>query len=79
MQGPETSCGQVMRTEVPYANDRTPLAEALKRLQAAQVSAIVILNDAGEPVGLINYENIGEMLMVRDAVDSSGFFARLHG
>jgi Zn-dependent protease len=64
---PATSVLDVMTRDLPTIRDWQPLEPALALLNGAKAPALLVLNEAQQLVGLITPENIGEMMMVRNA------------
>ncbi|MBB5575917.1 MULTISPECIES: site-2 protease family protein [Rhizobium] len=75
-QGPKTPVAQAMRSDIPEIGYRAPLKEGLGRMREEDASVVAVVDDAGLLCGLINYETIGEILMVRSA--ASGDFKLGH-
>jgi Zn-dependent protease len=76
-QGPKTPIMQVMRSDFPAIDNNTPLVEGLRRMREENVPVIAVIGNAGSLVGLINYETIGEILMVRAAAAKDFKFGNL--
>ena len=53
-----------MRSDIPVVRDRQPLEDALRLMQEKQLPAVGVTDAAGQLVGLITPENVGEMMMV---------------
>ncbi|NJL50839.1 MAG: site-2 protease family protein [Blastochloris sp.] len=53
--------------EVPTAQEREPLAQALQRLRTSHAPALGVVDADNKLVGLITPENVGEMMLVRAA------------
>jgi stage IV sporulation protein FB len=64
---PATPVLDVMTRDLPTIRDWQPLEPALALLNGAKAPALLVLNEAQQLVGLITPENIGEMMMVRNA------------
>jgi CBS domain-containing protein len=64
-EGRDAPVSEVMRTDVPTIHFRKSLEEALRSMQAGQAPAVAVVDTAGQLMGLITPENIGEMMMVR--------------
>lgn len=75
-QGPKTPVAQAMRSDIPEIGYRAPLKEGLGRMREEDAPVVAVVDDAGLLCGLINYETIGEILMVRSA--ASGDFKLGH-
>jgi len=63
----------VMQRDVPVISYRRTLDEAFKLLQEKAVPAVGVVDANGRLVGLITSETVGEMLMVRDAMQGFRF------
>ena len=64
---PATPVLDVMTRDLPTIRDWQPLEPALALLNSAKAPALLVLNEAQQLVGLITPENVGEMMMVRNA------------
>ncbi|RRH90057.1 CBS domain-containing protein [Mesorhizobium tamadayense] len=78
-KGPAASVANAMRTDIPKIHYRKRLEEGLRLMQNTNVPAVAVMDNAERLVGLITYENIGEMLMVRSAVSDVFRFGHLRG
>jgi stage IV sporulation protein FB len=65
-----------MARDLPSIRDWQPLEPALAMLNQAKAPALLVLNEAGQLVGLVTPENIGEMMMVRNVRPDYRFRAR---
>jgi stage IV sporulation protein FB len=65
--GPSTSVIEAMIADVPTISSMSRLEEALKLLQRPNTPAIGIVDWDGRLVGYVTPENIGELMMVRNA------------
>jgi Zn-dependent protease/CBS domain-containing protein len=75
--GPGAPVASAMRTDIPSIHSRRSLSEGLRMMQQKSVPAIAVTDGAGHLVGLMTYETIGEMMMVRAAVPEGFRFGRL--
>jgi Zn-dependent protease/CBS domain-containing protein len=75
--GPGAPVASAMRTDIPSIHSRRSLSEGLRMMQQKSVPAIAVTDRAGHLVGLMTYETIGEMMMVRAAVPEGFRFGRL--
>lgn len=66
--GSDTPVMEVMVRDIPQVRADGSLEEPLKALQGGQTPAVGVVDGTGRLVGYINRENIGELLMVRSAV-----------
>jgi stage IV sporulation protein FB len=64
--GPGTPVIEVMKTDVPTVPIRARLEAALKRMQEG-APAVGVIGPNGNLVGYVTSENIGELMMVKDA------------
>ena len=71
--GPLVPIADVMQRDVPVISYRRTLDEAFKLLQEKAVPAVGVVDANGRLVGLITSETVGEMLMVRDAMQGFRF------
>ena len=78
-KGPAAPVVGAMRTDIPRIHYRKSLEESLRLMQQANVPAVAVEDNAGRLVGLLTYETIGEMLMVRSAVPDAFRFGHLRG
>ena len=69
--GPETPVTDVMNTDFPAVHPETPFEHAFALMQKRDSAALPVTDDVGKLVGLFTLENVGEMLMVRNAIASS--------
>ncbi|SFO54975.1 Zn-dependent protease (includes SpoIVFB) [Mesorhizobium sp. NFR06] len=76
-KGPAASVANAIRTDIPKIHYRKRLEEGLRLMRNANVPAVAVMDNADRLVGLITYENIGEMLMVRSAVPGAFRFGHL--
>lgn len=67
--GRETPVMEVMARDVPVVRADGMLDQALKSLQSGRAPVIGVADAGGRLVGYINRENIGELMMVRSAVE----------
>jgi stage IV sporulation protein FB len=65
--GPGRPVIEVMARDVPTVGARTPLETALATLNRTGAAAVLVLDDEGRLVGLLTPENVGEMMLVRNA------------
>jgi Zn-dependent protease/CBS domain-containing protein len=75
--GPGAPVASAMRTDIPSIHSRRSLSEGLRMMQQKNVPAIAVTDGASRLVGLMTYETIGEMMMVRAAVPEGFRFGRL--
>jgi len=66
-RGAESPVGEALRRDGQYAEANEPLEETVARMRAHGRSALPVLR-SGRLVGLITLENIGDVLLVRDAL-----------
>lgn len=69
--GPGTLVTEVMNTDFPVINPRTPFGEAVEMMQQRECSVLPVTDGEGRLVGLFTLENVGEMLMVKNAIAES--------
>ncbi|MBD9572995.1 site-2 protease family protein [Ensifer adhaerens] len=69
-RGAGASVSDVMRRDIPALDEKSPIDFSLKLMQEAQASAIPIVDSSERVVGLMNYETIGELMMLRYADES---------
>lgn len=69
-RGAGASVSDVMRRDIPALDEKSPIDMSLKLMQEAQASAIPIVDSSERVVGLINYETIGELIMLHYADES---------
>ncbi len=65
--GAQQRVGDVMRRDHEYAEAGEPLEEVVARMRASGRSALPVLS-RGELAGLLTLENVGDLLMLRDAL-----------
>lgn len=71
--GVNTPVRSVMRVDIPSINERTPVGESLRIMQSRNAPAAAVVDSQRRLVGMMNYETIGEMLMLRTAVEDFRF------
>jgi len=69
--GTEASVGSVVATDSEYADASEPLEEAIQRMREHGRSALPVLL-YGQLVGLLTLENVGDLLIVRNALRRRG-------
>ncbi|CAN7699082.1 site-2 protease family protein [Pararhizobium sp. LjRoot238] len=72
-KGVNTPVRSVMRVDIPSINERTPVDESLRIMQSRNAPAAAVVDNHRRLVGMMNYETIGEMLMLRTAVEDFRF------
>jgi len=77
--GPSAPVAGAMRTDIPRIHRRKCLDESLRLMQEDGVPAVAVVDSADRLVGLMTHETIGEMLMVRTAVEDGFRFGGLRG
>ncbi|CAA9313075.1 MAG: Putative zinc metalloprotease MJ0392 [uncultured Microvirga sp.] len=65
--GPGTPVGTVMTRDIPGVGHWHPLENALRALTQSKAPALTVVDDDGRLVGLLTPENVGEMMLVRQA------------
>ena len=65
--GPSAPVGRFMRTDFKTAAPNEMLDRAVSRLQEGDCPVLPVL-DAGRLVGLLTAENVGELVMIREAI-----------
>lgn len=75
--GPDAPVASAMRTDIPSIHQRRSLSEGLRMMQQKNVPAIAVTDRTDRLVGLMTYETVGEMMMVRAAVPEGFRFGRL--
>jgi CBS domain-containing protein len=68
--GPDQAVANVMRPDCPLVDEGEPLETAFLRLQETECSTLPVAR-RGQLVGVITLENVGEWLMVENAVKPS--------
>jgi stage IV sporulation protein FB len=66
--GPDACVADVMTSPIPTVSHRACLEEAFRILQEKATPTVGVVDANGQLVGLVTFETIGEMLMVRDAL-----------
>lgn len=67
--GRDAPATEHMSSDIPAVGDRDTLEAALKMLQRQQRPAVAVTDRNGKLVGYITSENLGELMMVRAAVE----------
>jgi CBS domain-containing protein len=68
--GPMAPVGLAMRSDFSAADPREMLESVLPRLESSGARSVVVLR-AGEVVGLVTTESIGEFVMMKAAIDKA--------
>ncbi|PLU48530.1 CBS domain-containing protein [Sinorhizobium medicae] len=63
--GPNALVRTVMRTDIPWVYEETGLGDSLRVMQTTGAPAAAVVSRSQHPVGIMNYETVGEMLMLR--------------
>ena len=71
LSGPGAPVLGVMREDFPTVDPRMPFDEAFRLMQQHASTVLPVTDGDGKLVGLFTMENIGEMLMVRNAIAES--------
>ncbi len=71
--GPRTPVRSVMRVDIPMIAGDTPINESLRIMQIASAPAVAVIDHERRLVGLMNFETVGELLMLRAAVEDFRF------
>ena len=66
--GPETPVSEVMITGLPTLVPHMSLDHAFSKIREANVSALPVVDNAGQLVGLFTTENVSELIMVQSAL-----------
>jgi CBS domain-containing protein len=69
--GAEARVGDAVRRDTEYAAEDEPLDLALRRMRASGRPALPVLR-AGSLVGLLTLDNVGDLLLVREALRRHG-------
>ncbi|MBK5571868.1 hypothetical protein [Ensifer sp. SSB1] len=56
-----------MRRDIPIVDERSHIEVILRLMQDANAPAATVVDRSHRVVGLMNYETIGELLMLRNA------------
>jgi Zn-dependent protease/CBS domain-containing protein len=73
INGVNTPVRSAMRLDIPSIDERTPVDESLRIMQSRNAPAAAVVDSHRRLVGMMNYETIGEMLMLRTAVEDFRF------
>lgn len=57
----------VMRRDIPTIDEQSPIDAGLRLMQEASAPAVAVIDGSHRIVGIMNYETIGELLMLRNA------------
>jgi len=66
--GPETPVSDVMLTGLPTLVPHMSLDHAFSKLKEANVTALPVVDNAGQLIGLFTTENVSELIMVQSAL-----------
>ncbi|HEX8310966.1 MAG TPA: site-2 protease family protein [Chthoniobacteraceae bacterium] len=69
--GPETPVADVMRVDVPSVHYAMHFDRAFAVMQESGSPALPVLDSAGRLIGLFTTENVGELMMVKSALDKN--------
>lgn len=67
-RGPQSTVEEAMTPRVPALHPGLAFEDAVQRLRASGIPALPVLDDAGRLVGLLNQENVAELVLVRRAI-----------
>ncbi len=70
--GLEAPAADFMRRDIPTIPYYAPFEEAFELMEKCECPALPVVDRQGRLVGLITPENVGELLMVRSALDKRG-------
>jgi stage IV sporulation protein FB len=65
--GPQTPVMDVMERDVPTVTQRSPLSDAVGKLQSGKLRVVGVTDDAGRIVGILTMENLAEYMLVQRA------------
>src|ERR1700688_1522684 len=66
--GPETPVSDVMITRLPTLVPQMSLDHAFSKIKETNVTALPVVNNAGQLIGLFTTENVSELIMVQSAL-----------
>ena len=66
--GPETPVSDVMITGLPTLVPQMSLDHAFSKIKETNVTALPVVNNAGQLIGLFTTENVSELIMVQSAL-----------
>src|SRR3984957_19534435 len=66
--GPEMLVSEVMVTGLPTIAPQMSLEHAFSKIKEANVSALPVVDNAGQLIGLFTMENVSELIMVQSAL-----------
>jgi Zn-dependent protease/CBS domain-containing protein len=69
--GPETPVNDVMLTGLPTLVPHMSLDRAFSKMKEANVTALPVVDNAGQLIGLFTTENVSELIMVQSALKKS--------
>lgn len=69
--GTSGSVLEVMRKDFPVVHPGTPFDKAFQLMQQNETTVLPVMDEDGRLAGLLTMENIGELLMVRNAIANS--------
>jgi Zn-dependent protease/CBS domain-containing protein len=73
--GPETPVNDVMLTGLPTLVPHMSLDHAFSKIKEANVTALPVVDNAGQLIGLFTTENVSELIMVQSALKKSRRFS----
>ncbi len=69
--GPDQRVGDVMTRSIALADPREMLVHAMARLRDHEGSTLMVVDHANRLVGMLTAENVGELMMLREALATS--------
>ena len=66
-KGPDAPVSDVIRTDIPTIHYRSSLEDGFRLMQDNTAPVVAVLDGAGQLIGILTHETIGEMMMVRSA------------
>jgi stage IV sporulation protein FB len=67
--GPDVPVLAVMRRDVPWVTLGSSFEQAFRTMNETQSPAVLVRDRSGQLLGVITPENVGEMMMVHEALD----------
>jgi predicted transcriptional regulator len=65
-KGEQISIAEVCNRDLSYADGQTPLEELFARFRDNRIPLVLVV-DAGNTVGVVDTENIAELMLVKQA------------
>jgi CBS domain-containing protein len=69
LTGPAAPIATAMKPDVPTIGVDSSLEEAFQMMNEGGIPAVMVVGSRGQPAGMITPENVGELMMIRSALE----------